>query len=554
MTKLWSSMVLLAVLVIPNPAAGQYPFVSPESATFDPIRNRYLVSDQGTGTIVEIDSMGIYSEFSSGLDIAKGLLVRNDTLFVAAGWHALVAYDLETPEIIMWVDIPGMVELNDVAADSSGNIYVSDAQGNSIHKVRLSDLSATTIVTDFTMANGLWYDAYNDRLLAIQWIEDSPISAIDCSDYTVTTVVNDGLDFLDGITRDIEGNYYISSFGTDAVYKYDSTFSSPPELFSSSHTDPGDIHFNKWRHEIIVPCVNGSRVDFIKFIQIDADTTYGHYPLEVQFTGSSRYTVDNWMWYFGDGDTASLQSPLHTYSSHGMYDVTLEIETGGETYSYTEKHCIIVLADTVKANDMRGDPGQSVKVEVYANNTISLNQLRIPIEYQGTLDLTLDSVSVTGCRTEHFDSLSFSAYPADKRAYVKLINDPAGSTPPLEAGSGTILNLYFTISASAIFGQSASVILNGFSTRYLLFFSPYVYFTPVDVAGTVSLSGICGDANNDAAVNILDVTYIINYLYKDGPELEIEEAGDADGSGIINILDVTHIINYLYKDGPEPIC
>jgi hypothetical protein len=64
----------------------------------------------------------------------------------------------------------------------------------------------------------------------------------------------------------------------------------------------------------------------------------------------------------------------------------------------------------------------------------------------------------------------------------------------------------------------------------------------------------CGDANSDQAINILDVTYIINYLYKNGPAPDPEAAADADGSGVINLLDVTHLINYLYKDGPEPIC
>jgi hypothetical protein len=65
---------------------------------------------------------------------------------------------------------------------------------------------------------------------------------------------------------------------------------------------------------------------------------------------------------------------------------------------------------------------------------------------------------------------------------------------------------------------------------------------------------ICGDADSDRAINILDVTFIINYLYKDGPAPDPEQAADADGTGTLNILDVTHLINYLYKDGPDPIC
>jgi len=65
---------------------------------------------------------------------------------------------------------------------------------------------------------------------------------------------------------------------------------------------------------------------------------------------------------------------------------------------------------------------------------------------------------------------------------------------------------------------------------------------------------ICGDASNNGAVNILDVTFLITYLYLEGPAPEHEAATDANGSGTINILDATYLIAYLYTDGPEPIC
>nr|MBN2278872.1 thrombospondin type 3 repeat-containing protein [candidate division Zixibacteria bacterium] len=66
---------------------------------------------------------------------------------------------------------------------------------------------------------------------------------------------------------------------------------------------------------------------------------------------------------------------------------------------------------------------------------------------------------------------------------------------------------------------------------------------------------ICGDADGSGAVNILDATYLINYLYRSGPPpTPLDEAGDMNGSGSINILDVTYLINYLYRGGPAPVC
>jgi len=69
-----------------------------------------------------------------------------------------------------------------------------------------------------------------------------------------------------------------------------------------------------------------------------------------------------------------------------------------------------------------------------------------------------------------------------------------------------------------------------------------------------ALLAVCrGDANNDAAINMLDATYTIDFLYKGGPAPEPDILmADADGNGQLNLLDITYIVNYLYKGGPPP--
>ena len=64
----------------------------------------------------------------------------------------------------------------------------------------------------------------------------------------------------------------------------------------------------------------------------------------------------------------------------------------------------------------------------------------------------------------------------------------------------------------------------------------------------------CGDADGSGALNLLDVTYLINFLYKGGPAPDPMAAGDADGDGNLNILDTTRLIRYLYQDGEAPVC
>jgi len=65
---------------------------------------------------------------------------------------------------------------------------------------------------------------------------------------------------------------------------------------------------------------------------------------------------------------------------------------------------------------------------------------------------------------------------------------------------------------------------------------------------------VCGDANDDESVNIFDITYIINYLYLEGPPPDPPEAADVNNDAAINIFDVTYLINHLYMEGPAPTC
>lgn len=64
----------------------------------------------------------------------------------------------------------------------------------------------------------------------------------------------------------------------------------------------------------------------------------------------------------------------------------------------------------------------------------------------------------------------------------------------------------------------------------------------------------CGDANDNLEINILDISYIIEFLYNSGPAPDPIRCGDANDDETINILDATYLIAYLYQSGPPPIC
>ncbi len=81
---------------------------------------------------------------------------------------------------------------------------------------------------------------------------------------------------------------------------------------------------------------------------------------------------------------------------------------------------------------------------------------------------------------------------------------------------------------------------------------PHLDTNLIDVKGGAFVIHPCGDANGTGSVNALDITSLINFLYKHGGAPVPVEAGDPNGSGNINALDITYLINYLYKHGTAP--
>ena len=62
-----------------------------------------------------------------------------------------------------------------------------------------------------------------------------------------------------------------------------------------------------------------------------------------------------------------------------------------------------------------------------------------------------------------------------------------------------------------------------------------------------------GDANRDAAINLADAVYLINYVFKGGSAPDPVNAGDANCDLAVNLADAVKIINYVFK-GDTPPC
>ncbi len=62
-----------------------------------------------------------------------------------------------------------------------------------------------------------------------------------------------------------------------------------------------------------------------------------------------------------------------------------------------------------------------------------------------------------------------------------------------------------------------------------------------------------GDANGDSKINLQDIIFKVNYLFKGGPKPSPFCRGDDNADTKINLQDIIYEVNYLFKGGPAPV-
>ena len=67
---------------------------------------------------------------------------------------------------------------------------------------------------------------------------------------------------------------------------------------------------------------------------------------------------------------------------------------------------------------------------------------------------------------------------------------------------------------------------------------------------------LCGDIDNNGQFQgILELTFLVDFIFRGGHPPANELAADVDGSGgIANLLDLTYIVDYVFRGGPGPTC
>ena len=230
----------------------------------------------------------------------------------------------------------------------------------------------------------------------------------------------------------------------------------------------------------------------------------------------------------------------------------------GQLFVFSCKQAI--LADTLAGDTVVGEPGTQIRVDVNAHNTIPIRKFTVPFTWTGPLNMSFDSASTSGLRTEYFEIQSLAGFdPFNSRAAYSMTSTTGTNVPDLAPGDGPILSLYFTIPSGAPSGVNY-VQFKPYSSFVPRFSHKCLPYLPDTVAAAVISGNITccvgsrGNVNGDPleSIDISDLTELVTYMFKNGADPTCLEEANINGTGEIDVSDLTFLTNYMFKHGPYP--
>jgi hypothetical protein len=274
----------------------------PNDIVFESPNNRYLVANWAGNSIVVIDSLGNQSYFLNNVTHAHGMEIK-DTILYVASHHNLLLIDLISASIIKNIYVPESEYLGHIAVDSSHFVYITDWSAKKLFKINSNDQTSITLYTFNATPVGISYQENNNRLIILTLVNNAPILVYNLINGVIDTVRNTNINNPDAICRDVNGNYYVTSFTENIVYRFGNDFSSGPEIISTGHGGPSGIGYNMPHNiigvtnydfnsiDLIQLAPGGIEIEFEENIEIRDYILFQNYPNPFNPTTTIKYEI-----------------------------------------------------------------------------------------------------------------------------------------------------------------------------------------------------------------------------------------------------------------------
>jgi len=169
-------------------------------------------------------------------------------------------------------------------------------------------------------------------------------------------------------------------------------------------------------------------------------------------------------------------------------------------------------------------------------------------------------VSLGGTVAEDWGWKGGRLYEGVKQDTVSLLAmyDVSHNGPTIPPGSGPLFKVKLDINKTTPLGETDLVLWNtpDFPPSMSIYVPPDGTYDviPQLFTGKVNIQWICGDVNADGIIDLADIIYLLNYLFKNGlPPVPDICSGDVNDDEITSVGDVVYLMNYLFKGGPQPV-
>ena len=227
-----------------------------------------------------------------------------------------------------------------------------EVEGTSQADFTYSVQSNTVTFTNASTGANLTYDWDFDD--ASNSTEASPVHPYSCpGDYNVTLSVYDDFGCSDYSTQTINLGGFTASFEyaiNNSSVNFTNTSASTDtwswefgDGTTSTGQNPNHVYSCPDFYTVSLTVTNshGCSATYSEQIEITAGFQAGYsYVVNgttVTFTNTSGANTSNWDWYFGDGNSSSLENPSHTFTCPGQYYVSINVDNATGCSGYYEE-------------------------------------------------------------------------------------------------------------------------------------------------------------------------------------------------------------------------
>ena len=393
-------------------------------------------------------------------------------------------------------------------------------------------------------------------------------------------VNNDGHgDFIVGADQNDAGGtsagraYVFSGLDGDTLYVF--TGEDSGDHFGGSVSGAGDVNNDRYDDMIVGAYwddAGGPKAGrAYVFSGLDGDTLYvytgenSYDHLGVSVSGAGDVNGDGYddLIVGADGNDVSAPNAGRAYVFCGQHGDTLHVFDGEGSHD--------AFGFSISgAGDVNNDGYDDLIIGEWSNDVRGTNTGRAYV-FSG-LDGDILHVFTGEARNDQLGWSVSGAGDVDNDGYDDLVvgawfggGDHRGRAYVFSGWDGSSLHLFTGEATEAHFGWSVSgagdvnhdsyddiIVGSTGSTAIPVIGRAYVF--TLGNACTSCCLDLRGNTNGDLddSIDLADLTYFVDYLFKSGPPPPCPNEGDVDGSGAINVADLAYLVDYLFFSGPTP--